>query len=81
MAQVLDAPGMPSLGGVPGMGGDPEEDPGHAGVTMSHGWPGNTLGSSQKSWRRCPGRGWMDVVQTDTSSAPSAAAVCQPPIK
>ena len=37
------------------LGGDPEEVPGHAGVTMSHGWPGNTLGSSRRSWRKCPG--------------------------
>ena len=36
---------------------DPEEDPGHAGVTMSPSWPGNALGSSRKSWRKCPGRG------------------------
>ena len=35
---------------------DPEEDPGHAGVTMSLGWPGNALGSSRKSWRKCLGR-------------------------
>ena len=34
--------------------GDPEEDPGHAGVTMLLGWPWNALGSSQ---RKCPGRG------------------------
>lgn len=26
-------------------GGEPEVDPGHAGVTMFLGWPGNTLGS------------------------------------
>ena len=38
-------------------GGDPEEDPGHAGVTMSFSWPGNALESSWKSWRKCPGRG------------------------
>ena len=37
--------------------GAPEEDPGHAGVTMSLGWPGKALGSYQKSWRKCPGRG------------------------
>ena len=35
----------------------PEEDPGHAGVTMSLDWPGNALGSSWKSWGKCPGRG------------------------
>ena len=28
-------------------GGDPTADPGHAGVTMSLGWPGNNLGSSR----------------------------------
>ena len=38
-------------------GRDPEEEPGHAGVTMSLSWPGNALGSSWKSWRKCPGRG------------------------
>uniref|UniRef100_A0A3B4AQ95 Histone H2A/H2B/H3 domain-containing protein n=1 Tax=Periophthalmus magnuspinnatus TaxID=409849 RepID=A0A3B4AQ95_9GOBI len=26
-------------------------DPGHAGGTMSLGWPGNTLGSHRRSWR------------------------------
>lgn len=37
--------------------GGPGEDPGHAEVTMSLDWPGNTLGCSQKSWRgksECP---------------------------
>ena len=38
------------------LGGDPEEDPGHAGATMSPSWPGNALGSSRKSWRKCLGR-------------------------
>ena len=37
-------------------GRDPEEDPGHAGATMSPSWPGNALGSSRKSWRKCPVR-------------------------
>ena len=49
-ASVSDSPLLPP-------GGDPEEDPGHTGVTMSPSWPGNALGSSQKSWRKCPGRG------------------------
>ena len=30
--------------------GDPGEDPGHAGETMSLGWPGNASGSLRKSW-------------------------------
>ena len=38
-------------------GGDPKKDTEHTGVTMSLGWPGNTLGSSRKSWRKCAGRG------------------------
>lgn len=33
------------------LGGGPGEDPGHAGGTISLGWPGNALGSPQKSWR------------------------------
>ncbi|KAI3352272.1 hypothetical protein L3Q82_005174 [Scortum barcoo] len=33
----------------------PVEDPGHAGETMSLGWPGNALGSPRKSWRKCLG--------------------------
>ncbi len=60
-ASVSDAPGTPPSGGVPSWHvppeGDPEEYPGHAGVTMSLGWPGNALGSSQRSWRKCLGRG------------------------
>ncbi|KAK3538878.1 hypothetical protein QTP86_018763 [Hemibagrus guttatus] len=39
----------------PGRG--PGEDPGHAGETMSFGWPGNALGSLRKSWRKWLGRG------------------------
>ncbi|KAK3520189.1 hypothetical protein QTP70_017925 [Hemibagrus guttatus] len=39
----------------PGRG--PGEDPGHAGETMSLGWPGNASGSFRKSWRKCLGRG------------------------
>ncbi|KAI3365412.1 hypothetical protein L3Q82_010501 [Scortum barcoo] len=31
------------------------EDPGHAGETMSLGWPGNASGSPRKSWRKCLG--------------------------
>ena len=33
-------------------GRDPGEDPGHAGETMSLGWPGNALGSPRKSWTK-----------------------------
>ncbi|KAK7929498.1 hypothetical protein WMY93_005893 [Mugilogobius chulae] len=36
-------------------GGDLEEDPGHAGGTMSLDWPGNASGFPQKSWRKCVG--------------------------
>ncbi|KAK3564781.1 hypothetical protein QTP86_026411, partial [Hemibagrus guttatus] len=43
-------------GRLPGDGG-PGEDPGHAGETMSFGWPGNASGSLRKSWRKCLGRG------------------------
>lgn len=39
---------LASQGHVP-PGGDPGEDPGHAGVTMSPSWPGNALGSSRRS--------------------------------
>ncbi|MEQ2257816.1 hypothetical protein ILYODFUR_038733, partial [Ilyodon furcidens] len=35
----------------------PGGGPGHAGGTMSLGWPGNALGSPRRSWRRCLGRG------------------------
>ncbi|KAI3360654.1 hypothetical protein L3Q82_002519 [Scortum barcoo] len=35
--------------------GGPGEDPGHAGETMSLGWPGNASGSPRKSWRKCLG--------------------------
>ncbi|KAA0705101.1 Solute carrier family 22 member 17 24p3 receptor [Triplophysa tibetana] len=38
-------------------GGDPGEDLGHAGGTMSPGWPGNASVSPRKSWRKCLGRG------------------------
>ncbi|KAI3370426.1 hypothetical protein L3Q82_025186 [Scortum barcoo] len=31
------------------------EDPGHAGETMSLGWPGNASGSPRKNWRKCLG--------------------------
>ncbi|CAM4549683.1 unnamed protein product [Leuciscus chuanchicus] len=37
--------------------GSPGEDLGHAGWTMSPGWPGNASGSPRKSWRKCLGRG------------------------
>ncbi|MED6236792.1 hypothetical protein ATANTOWER_014298 [Ataeniobius toweri] len=35
--------------------GGPGDGPGHAGGTMSLGWPGNALGSTRRSWRRCLG--------------------------
>ncbi len=37
--------------------GGPGEDLGHAGETMSPGWPGNASVSPWKSWRKCLGRG------------------------
>ncbi|KAK3538143.1 hypothetical protein QTP70_032395 [Hemibagrus guttatus] len=39
------------------LGRGPGEDPGHAGETMSFGWPGNASGSLRKSWRKWLGRG------------------------
>jgi len=39
------------------LGGDPGEDLGHAGGTVSAGWPGNASVSPQESWRKCLGRG------------------------
>ncbi|KAI3361166.1 hypothetical protein L3Q82_012910, partial [Scortum barcoo] len=44
----------------------PVEDPGHAGETMSLGWPGNALGSPRKSWRKCLGlqqKSILDLVE------------------
>ncbi|KAI3363813.1 hypothetical protein L3Q82_001418 [Scortum barcoo] len=56
-ASVSDAP-WTSLGRcsrhVP-PGGGLGEDPGHAGETMSLGWPGNASGVPRKSWRKCLG--------------------------
>lgn len=51
---LLDASWTPPWWGVLGV---PhwEEEPGHAGTTMSFSWPGNTSGSSWKSWRWCLG--------------------------
>ncbi|KAI3370284.1 hypothetical protein L3Q82_024458 [Scortum barcoo] len=52
-------PGRLPRGGVPGMSHREEasgEDPGHAGETMSLGWPGNASGSPRKSWRKCLGQ-------------------------
>ncbi|KAI3352201.1 hypothetical protein L3Q82_005168 [Scortum barcoo] len=40
----------------PPPGGGLREDPGHAGETMSLGWPGNASGSPRKSWRKCLGQ-------------------------
>ena len=51
---VSDAPRTPPSRGV---SGGRKEDPGHARVTKSLGWPEKALGCSQKSWRKCPGRG------------------------
>uniref|UniRef100_A0A672J4N9 Optineurin n=1 Tax=Salarias fasciatus TaxID=181472 RepID=A0A672J4N9_SALFA len=53
---LLDASLGRFSGHVP-PGGHPGEDPGHAGETMSLSWPGNALGSSRKSWRKCLGTG------------------------
>ncbi|KAI3377001.1 hypothetical protein L3Q82_000226 [Scortum barcoo] len=57
-ASVSDAPWDASLGRcsrhVP-PGGDLGEDPGHAGETMSLGWPGNASGSPWKSWKEVSG--------------------------
>lgn len=39
------------------LGGGSGEDQGHAGGTMSLGWPGNALVSPGKCWRKCLGRG------------------------
>ena len=47
-------------------GGDPKKDPGHTGVTMSLGRPGNALGSSRKSCRKCPGRGKSGCLCSDS---------------
>jgi len=33
------------------LGGDPGEDPGHAGEITSPGWPGNASGSHRMSWK------------------------------
>ncbi|KAG1954369.1 platelet-derived growth factor C [Pimephales promelas] len=52
---LLDAfPGSCS-GQVP-LGGNPGEDLGHAGGTMSPSWPGNTSVSFRQSWRKCLGK-------------------------
>ena len=48
---LLDASLVRCSGHVP-PGGGPGEDPGHAGGTMSLGWPGNALGSPWKTWRK-----------------------------
>ncbi|KAK3526897.1 hypothetical protein QTP86_003592 [Hemibagrus guttatus] len=52
------------LGRLPGevfracpTGKRPRGRPGHAGETMSLGWPGNTSESLRKSWRKCLGGG------------------------
>ncbi|KAI3375645.1 hypothetical protein L3Q82_003952 [Scortum barcoo] len=43
------------ISGVSHREGGLGEDPGHAGETMSLGWPGNASGSPRKSWRKCLG--------------------------
>ncbi|KAK3522071.1 hypothetical protein QTP70_022607, partial [Hemibagrus guttatus] len=55
-ASISDASWTSPCGGVPGMPYR-EENPGHAGETMSLGWPENASGSLWKSWRKCLGRG------------------------
>ena len=42
---------------VGNLGRGPGEDPGHAGGTLSLGWPVNASGSPRKSWWKWPGRG------------------------
>ncbi|KAI3362708.1 hypothetical protein L3Q82_001775 [Scortum barcoo] len=59
-ASISDAPWDASLGRecsrhVSHREEAPWEDPGHAGETMSLGWPGNASGSPRKSWRKCLG--------------------------
>ncbi|KAK7916391.1 hypothetical protein WMY93_012152 [Mugilogobius chulae] len=49
---LLDASPGRYFGQVP-LGGDLEEDPGHAGGTMFLDWPGNASGFPQKSWLKC----------------------------
>ncbi|TWW63621.1 hypothetical protein D4764_03G0006290 [Takifugu flavidus] len=44
-------PGAVFTGHVPPLG-DPREDPGHVGETMSLNWPGNAWGSPRMSWRK-----------------------------
>jgi len=39
------------------LGGDPGEDPGHAGEITSPGWPGNASGSLRMSWKVLRARG------------------------
>jgi len=41
-------------GHVP-LGGDPGEDPGHVGETMSLGWPGNALGAPREELEEVAG--------------------------
>ncbi|KAK0155354.1 DNA-directed RNA polymerase II subunit RPB1 [Merluccius polli] len=48
--------------------GDPGEDPGHAGETMSLGWPGNASGSPKKSWGK-GSLGFPAVERQDTLTA------------
>ena len=52
---------MRCSGHVPPVG-DPGEDPGHAGETMSLGWPGNASGSPGKSWTKWLGRGKSELL-------------------
>uniref|UniRef100_A0A3B5LMI1 Myosin tail domain-containing protein n=1 Tax=Xiphophorus couchianus TaxID=32473 RepID=A0A3B5LMI1_9TELE len=53
---LLDTSLMRCSGHVP-PGGGPGEDPGHAGETMSLGWPRNGPGFPPKSWKKWPGGG------------------------
>ncbi|KAI3372131.1 hypothetical protein L3Q82_006978 [Scortum barcoo] len=48
------------------------EDPGHAGETMSLGWPGNASGSPWKSWRKCLGLSSCSLSEISCASLASA---------
>lgn len=59
---VMDASWKPPWGGVSrhiDLRGGPREDSGHAGETTSLSWPWIPFGFNQKSWRNCPGAGFL----------------------